>query len=143
MENKSRKVNSKLRDRTRLKNIQMDLCYFLHLWCILVCIYYMLQEVLNFRLAHNGLFTAVLVCLDLSSYLCVILLYGQMSKNPMFRGCSYNCLSKWCMFFSKIFIYLNAKGKIIYIFMTLSNTLCTCWRNSFAGRRGHKLLVIV
>lgn len=60
------------------------------------CVYILhnlLQEVLNCRLAHNGLFTAVLVCLDLSSYLCVIFLYSQMSKNPMFRGCSYNTSS--------------------------------------------------
>lgn len=61
------------------------------------CVYILhnlLQEVLNFRLAHNGLFTPVLVCPDLSSCLRVIFLYSQMSKNPVFRGCSYNCLSK-------------------------------------------------
>jgi len=27
--------------------------------------------------------------------------------------------------------------------MTEQYIVCTCWRNSFAGRQGHKLLVIV
>lgn len=139
MESKSRKVNNKFWSPNKTEEYTDGTMLFSFTICVYI-LCNLLQEVLNFfGLAHNGMFTAVLFCLDFSSYLYVILLYCQMSKNLVFRGCSCNCLSKWCMFFSKIFMYLNAKGKIIYIFMTLSNILCTCWRNSFAGRQGHKL----